>query len=117
MTTAQFEPTPPLTCPGPDRRRWPRTDLHTTITVTELDRKGQPSGSWTCTTLNISRGGLAISSRRMVHEDRHLLVEFPAGPKRPPRRLGGVVRHNRCDQGRYIIGIEFEPVPSPVPSH
>jgi hypothetical protein len=60
--------------------------------VTEVDHQGGIGASWPCQTVDISRGGLGMSSQRMVHIGRGLLVELDGIGGSEGHVLFGIVR-------------------------
>ena len=107
--------------PGPDpahpnRRRFDRVEFQKMVHVTELDDFGNPASSWECRVVDLSRCGLGLRSRRMVHHGRGLLIEVQGLPGQPGRVLFGVVRQSRYAEGEgYAVGLEFKSIPHTTP--
>jgi hypothetical protein len=96
-----------------ERRRFPRIAVDKPATVTEMDEHGNPGPAWPCRVVNVSRGGLGVRSRRLVHSGRRILVKFAATAGAPVKVLYGVVRHCEYAQGEgYAAGIEFQAAPA-----
>jgi hypothetical protein len=104
-------PGDPRTDAAANRRRFERLNYLKCVRLTELDDFGNPAASWECRVVDLSRGGLGVRSRRMVHKGRSILIEFPnvAGKT---KLLFGVVRQSRYAEGEgYVIGVEFQAIP------
>jgi hypothetical protein len=104
-------PGDPCTDAAANRRRFERLNYLKCVRLTELDDFGNPAASWECRVVDLSRGGLGVRSRRMVHKGRSILIEFPnvAGKT---KLLFGVVRQSRYAEGEgYVIGVEFQAIP------
>ncbi len=94
------------------QRQWERSPFHQEVRVCEVDSAGAPGAEWTCRAADISRGGMGLRSRRMVHEGRHLLIRVPTGPKSRDKLLYGRVKQTRYEEGEgFVIGVEFKEVP------
>lgn len=85
--------------------------------VTEIDMHGRPQGTWLCKTSDLSRSGIGLISRRLVHIGRHMLLELETATG--TRVLYGVVRHCAyCEGLGHTIGIEFtKPEDNPTLKH
>lgn len=82
------------------------------VLLTEWDGAGALSVAWEARTLDISRGGVGLVSRRMVHVGRGLLIEISGRHQEPSRLLYGVVRNVRYEPGiGNVLGVQFEPIP------
>ena len=97
---------------GKDRRVFERQVLDRNATFMELDEFGNPGSMWACRVVDVSRGGMGIRSRRMVHDGRFVFVIVDMGPGKPNRIFGGVVKQSRYAQGEgYAVGVEFREAP------
>ncbi len=94
------------------RRQWERRPFHRPVRVCELDGAGVPGAEWSCRAADISRGGIGLRSRRMVHVGRHVFVRIPLGPGGKEKLLYGVVKQSSYQEGEgFVIGVKFEEVP------
>lgn len=97
---------------GSSRRNWERSSFPRDVRVCELDDDGVPGAEWACRAADISRGGIGLRSRRMVHEGRKIFIRVPTGPDGAEKLLFGVVRQSRYQQGEgFVIGVRFEEIP------
>lgn len=97
---------------GSNRRRFERVGFLKSVQVTELDDFANPGASWDCRVVDLSRGGLGLRSRRMVHKGRCMLVEVAGLEGQKSKVLFGVVRQSRYAEGEgYAIGLEFKSMP------
>ena len=97
---------------GSNRRRYERHLYEREGMLTELSPTGQPAGTWPVRLQNLSRCGMGLCSKRMVHVARHVLLELPGFQGGPARLHFGVVRQTRYAEGEgYIVGVEFQPRP------
>lgn len=97
---------------GASRREHQRLDFERPVKVYELDEAGHPGPEWLCRAVDISRGGIGLRSRRMVHEGRKLLIRVPAGPGGKEKLLYGAVRQSRYQENEgCVIGVKFEELP------
>jgi hypothetical protein len=95
-----------------DMRRHGRVGLTRPAIAVELDPDGAPLAPWTVQTFDLSRSGLGLLSRRMVHVGRYLVVEVVGAGKERQTVLFGVVRQCRYEEGRgYMVGLEFKQLP------
>ena len=95
-----------------NRRRFERVPLDRSGALTELNEMGDPGASWPCRLVDLSRGGMGLRSRRMVHLGRLVLLVVVLGPDTPPKLLCGEVRQCRYVQGEgYVIGVLFRAPP------
>ncbi len=91
-----------------ERRKFERSLIDATAHVTEIGESGIPGPPWECRIADISRGGMGLRSRRMVHEGRVIFVTLNVGPDKPPRVLCGMVRQTRYLEGQeYVVGLMF----------
>lgn len=94
------------------RRAHERRNFDRLVLVYELDDGGIPGPEWQCRAVDISRGGIGLRSRRMVHAGRKLFIRFPAGHGVPEKLLFGVVKQSRYQEGEgFVIGVKFEEEP------
>jgi hypothetical protein len=62
--------------------------------------------------VDLSRGGLGLRSRRMVHQGRCLFVRIDLGKAKPSKVLFGLVKQCRYSEGEgYAVGLEFRTIP------
>lgn len=95
-----------------ERRIFERLALDKSSIVTELDEFGNPAASWSCRIVDLSRGGLGLRSRRMVHQGRCLFIRIDLGKTQPSKLLFGIVKQSRYSEGEgYAVGLEFRTVP------
>jgi hypothetical protein len=95
-----------------NRRRFERITVLKRARVTELDSFDSPGAEFECTIVDISRGGLALCSARMVHLDRRVLIELNGPTEGSSRVLFGIVKQVRYVEGKgCITGIQFEEMP------
>ncbi len=100
---------------GRNRRCFERAELSRDAVIMELDEFGHPGATWACRLADISRGGIGVRSRRMVHDGRHVFVIVQTSEGGARKVLGGVVRQCRYLSGEgYAIGIQFR-APPPTP--
>lgn len=94
------------------RRQWQRRPFHQAVEVCELDESGAPSAEWACRAVDISRGGIGLRSRRMVHVGRRLFIRIKGAAGAQPKLLFGVVKQSRYQEGEgFVIGVKFEEIP------
>ncbi|MFM9994762.1 MAG: PilZ domain-containing protein [Phycisphaerales bacterium] len=94
------------------RREHQRLDFERQVKVSEIDDAGNPGPEWLCRAVDISRGGIGLRSRRMVHEGRKLFIRVPAGPGGKEKLLFGAVKQSRYQEGEgFVIGVKFEETP------
>lgn len=95
-----------------NRRRHDRVTLSRPARVTELDEIYCPRQSWDCQLFDISRSGLGLSSKRMVHPDRVVLVELLGPTGAGEKVFCCVVRQSRYIAGEgHIVGVQFREMP------
>lgn len=104
----------PANLDGPESRDHLRVSYTADIKVTEIDVHGRSQGTWMCKTSDLSRSGIGLISRRLVHIGREMLLELETDTGK--RLLCGVVRHCAyCEGVGHAIGIEFtNPEDNPV---
>lgn len=68
------------------------------------------SGPIACQTHDISRGGISVYTKRMIHAGRLVCVRIdpPEGDGEPKLLIGVVKACRYDDEGLYISGIQFE---------
>jgi hypothetical protein len=94
------------------RRAHTRFKIAVTVKVTELSETGTPSASWECTTIDVSRGGLGLTSKRMAYDGRGVLIEVPPAARLGARLLHGTVRSCVYVEGQgYRLGVQFSKLP------
>jgi hypothetical protein len=98
---------------GASRREFDRYALDRPAYITELDQFGNPGPTWKVRVVDLSRGGVGIRSRRMVHQGRAVLIELEGGEPGRSKLLSGIVRQSRYAEGEgYAIGVLFRAVPN-----
>jgi rRNA maturation protein Nop10 len=96
-----------------DRRRHPREPLCVSAMLIELDERDVPGVPAECQTLDISRSGIGVQTRRMSPAGRRVWVGLQASSGGRPRWLYGIVRRSSyAEGGEYHVGIEFAAPPS-----
>jgi hypothetical protein len=102
--------------PGADlsnRRQFERHPVDRPAKVTEMDEFGNPGPCWLCRLVDISRGGLGVRSKRMVHMGRGVLIELDGATPAATKLLYGVVRQSRYVESEgYAVGVQFRSVPT-----
>lgn len=97
------------------RRAHERVPIDTIATVAQLDNYNVPGQSWQCRVADISRGGLGLKSKRMVHQGTRVLIAFALG-NGEKRALCGLVRAVHYEEGAgYTLGLQFEALPTGNP--
>jgi hypothetical protein len=95
-----------------NRRGYERFTLDRPGRVTELDQFGNPGHTWAVRVVDLSRGGVGIRSRRMVHQGRLVVVEMDTAEPGRCKVLLGVVKQSRYAEGEgYAIGVQFKAFP------
>jgi hypothetical protein len=95
-----------------NRRRFDRVACTKSVRVTEMDGFGNPTSTWDCRIVDLSRGGTGLRSRRMIHTGRSVIIEVP-GVDGATKVLYGVVRQCRYAEGEgYAVGVEFRALPA-----
>jgi hypothetical protein len=95
-----------------NRREHERHDLHREATAVDFNEFGIPQSSWRCTVVNISRSGMGICSRKMIHIGRNLLIMIQEPGHAKPRLLYGIARNSRYSAGEgHIVGLQFQTMP------
>ncbi|GIK18276.1 MAG: hypothetical protein AMXMBFR77_10640 [Phycisphaerales bacterium] len=85
------------------------------MVLAELSRNGEPSEPWEAVSLDLSRSGVGLRSRRMVHKGRLVLLAVPPKGNRPGRLYCGKVMQSRYAEGiGYIVGLRFEECPEGI---
>jgi hypothetical protein len=96
-----------------NRRQFERHSVDRPAKVTEMDEFGNPGPCWLCRLVDISRGGLGIRSKRMVHMGRGVLIELDGTTPASTKLLYGVVRQSRYVESEgYAVGVQFRSVPT-----
>jgi hypothetical protein len=96
-----------------NRRQFERHPVDRPAKVTEMDEFGNPGPCWLCRLVDISRGGLGIRSKRMVHMGRGVLIELDGATPGAGKLLYGVVRQSRYVESEgYAVGVQFRSVPT-----
>lgn len=94
------------------RRAHDRRGVELPVFLAELHRGGEPGEPWEAMSLDLSRSGVGLRSRRMVHHGRLVLLAVPPRGDRPGRLYCGRVMQSRYAEGvGYIVGIRFEQCP------
>jgi hypothetical protein len=95
------------------RREFDRLSFESTAILTELDEFGNPGASWSVKVSDLSRSGLGIRSRRMVHLGRRVLLELHTAQSHTTKVLFGTVRQSRYSEGEgYVVGVAFKALPA-----
>ena len=106
------KPHPDVLSTTSDRRRHERFGLDHPGRITEIDHFGNPTHSWSVRIVDLSRGGLGVRSRRMVHVGKAVLVECSTAEPGGKKVLYGVVKQSRYSEGEgYAIGVQFRDMP------
>lgn len=92
---------------GATRRDHERKDLGSAASVHEFDEFGDVGAGFACEAADISRSGMGIRSRRMIHPGRTVVVRMrPASGT--DRLFFGTVCYSRYDaKSLYHVGIRF----------
>ncbi|TVQ62576.1 MAG: hypothetical protein EA378_04410 [Phycisphaerales bacterium] len=96
------------------RERFDRFALRAEIRVTELEADGSPGPTFQALGVNLSRSGIAFSSKRMVHEGRGVFVQVVTlhASGAQPRIMFGYVKRCAYEAGRgYVVGVQFAAAP------
>lgn len=93
-----------------DHRRHERKALSREALVTELLPNGSLGNTWQCQTADLSRSGMGVVSRRMVHAGTNVFIRVAGRPGEP---LFGTVMHFRyLKDGTHLLGIQFATPPA-----
>ena len=93
---------------SPERRRHPRRELCMTVQAVRLDPDGGDVID-SFDTVDISRGGMGVISRRPVYPGQRVLLCLPLSGDGGRRNLyATVVRCRRDGEQGYRAGIEFD---------
>ena len=88
---------------APESPAWERE-----VSVTELSETDAAVRSWPCCAFGLTRSGLTLRSRPMVHEGRVLAIRIPEAGASEPRQLYGVVKSSSYLMGKgYLLAVEF----------
>ncbi len=100
---------------GRNRRVHERLDLDKPVRVHEIGAFDAVDGGIDGTAVDVSRAGMGISTRKMMHIGRRVIVLVPS-PEGPCKALFGTVAYSAYKEGgRYHIGVRLCPNPgSPV---
>lgn len=72
-----------------------------------------PGEGWPCETLDLSRGGVGLITKRMLYPGQRAVVAIRKAAS--PTVLFGAVRHVRYVPGRgHVVGLCFEAMPAKV---
>ena len=97
------------------RRTHDRQGVELPVVMAELSRNGEPGEPWEAVSLDLSRSGVGLRSRRMVHKGRLVLLAVAPKGNRPGRLYCGKVMQSRYAEGiGYIVGIRFEECPEGI---
>lgn len=106
--------TPTPDGPKTNRRSFARARATADGQLFEVTAEGTLAGPIACAVTDFSRGGMGITSRRMLHVGVKIVVVLPAH-EGDTRVLAGEVRNVRyAGQGLHHIGAQFCPVPEVV---
>lgn len=94
------------------KRSHERQELITSAVMYEFDDHGDIGAGFARETIDISRSGMGIRSRRMAHAGRCVIIRVKLATEEQ-RVFFGRVRYSRYDaRGQYHIGIRFENRPT-----
>lgn len=97
------------------RRTHDRQGVELSVVMAELSRNGEPGEPWEAVSLDLSRSGVGLRSRRMVHKGRLVLLAVAPKGNRPGRLYCGKVMQSRYAEGiGYIVGVRFEECPEGI---
>lgn len=95
-----------------DRRHDGRAPFVTRVMVSVLSEAGLPTQSWDCVSHNLSREGLAFSSRRRVELGSRVIVETSSSiPGRNISYYGVVHQVREATPENFVVGVSFEEMP------
>ncbi len=93
------------------RRKFVRLDISFDVNFTVIDLNAQAEnftgGSHRGQLLNLSAGGVLLSSTRKLKEGDYLLLNFKLKPGKDLENIIGVVKRVDDQDDEYLIGIEF----------
>jgi hypothetical protein len=113
MDSSNRMPTPDILLQPTDRRQHERFGLDHPGRITEVDQFGNPTQTWNVRIVDLSRGGMGVRSRRMVHVGKAVLVECSTAEPGGRKLLYGMVKQSRYSEGEgYAIGVQFREVPN-----
>jgi hypothetical protein len=108
--TDKPQPAPPAPR-SQEKRKHSRHNVEMVVDVYELGEGGVPVRQWPCKTSDLSRGGVGLSSDRMVHTGRTLLLAVP-GAGGVKKLMCGIVRSTSYEAGHgHTLGVEFVALP------
>lgn len=91
-----------------EHRRYERKPLSREALVTELLGNGSLGQPWHCQTMDLSRGGMALVSRRMVRVGTNLFIHLEGTGSTRTEPLYGTVMHFRyLKDGTHLLGVQF----------
>jgi hypothetical protein len=92
-------------------RRHERVVCDKPVRAYEIDESGTVGPGWEARLTDISRGGMGLTARRMVHNGRGVFVEWDDPDL--GKLYFGIVRQADYREGiGYTIGLQFEEVPN-----
>lgn len=106
-------PQSPTTKPqsGRNRREHERTGVSKAVVVHELGEYNAVLAGVDGTTVDVSRSGIGISMRKMMHIGRTVIILMP-GPDGKNKALFGTVAYSAYKEGGlYHVGVRFCPNP------
>lgn len=77
----------------------------------EIDAHGSPQAGWNCQSVDISRSGIGLRSRRMIHAGRGVFVSVALNNGRRKLLYGEVRYSHYAQHGEYRVGVEFQTPP------
>lgn len=94
-----------------NRRAHGRASASAEARLIELDPNGTVGKPQICELVDLSRGGMGIRFRRMLHVGSRVVLVIPTAGA-PPRVLAGEIRNVRyVGEGMHQLGASFLPVP------
>jgi len=90
-----------------DRRRYPRVATFNLISYVTLDEDGTETGQGMGKTVNISQGGVLITTVRQLDSPKIVITALDLNGKMISIR-GKIIRSAKAPSGEYATGISFE---------
>lgn len=98
---------------GPENRRNARKTMARKAVATEVLPGGAIGVSWPCRTLDLSRGGLGLISRRLLPPGASILLRIEGSSGRLGDPIYCAVMHvDYLVEGEHRLGVEFRPTPA-----
>ncbi len=99
--------------PG-ERRRHERKRLKAACTIHEIDQFSIVGVGCKCDSIDVSRSGIAITSRKMFHKGTHVVLLMPLNGGQNKAMVGKVQYSRYSKQAMYIVGVQFCAPPSSI---